>query len=87
MALDLRAGNTVFVTPGELDGWLATAKVGDNIIYAVGTLTFKGGSSIELTTVARMTRTWSDQGKVDLVQRRRGVGSYEYIAIKRATEE
>lgn len=87
MSLHLKAGNTVFVTPGALQDWFEKSKPGDNITYAVGTLTSKRVGSEELNAVARMARLWSDDGRVDLVQRRRGVESYEYIAIKRRRED
>ena len=83
MALSLKAGNTVFVTAGELQEWFEKSKPGDLITYAVGTLTSRKSDSIELTAVARMARLWSEDGRVDLVQRRRGVDSYEYIAIRK----
>jgi hypothetical protein len=83
MTLTLKAGNTVFITPSGFDSWMLEAKPGDKITYAVGTLTSKKIGSEELNAVARMARLWSDHEKIDLVQRRRGVDSYEYIAIRR----
>ena len=87
MTLSLKSGNTVFITPSEFHEWNEIAKSGATIIYARGTLTSRKSDSMELTAVARMARLWSDDRKVDLVQRRLGVDSYEYIAIKRRSDD
>ena len=87
MSLSLKSGNTVFITPSEFQSWREEASAGNTIIYARGTLTSRKSDSMELTAVARMARLWSEDGKVDLVQRRLGVDSYEYIAIKRRSDD
>jgi hypothetical protein len=83
MALPLKDGNTKFITISEFTDWMSNSKPGDQIVYAIGMITFKGSASIELGIIARMAMEWSDDGRISLVQRRRGAGCYEYIAQRK----
>lgn len=69
------------VPPARILTFIAGAMPGAKLVYAVGTFLPVAWAAPGLGQL----RTAYNQGDIELVQRRRGDGDLEYIAIRRAT--
>lgn len=68
----------------ELLVWLAKAKPGDRFTYHQGFIARERDISPHVKAVANAAMFAWEQGKVYLVQRRKMLGNYDYIAIAKA---